>query len=135
VGAENEHPGYASENAGSQHLVELLRAIDESPCADNTLVVVTYDEFGGQWDHVPPPGLGGVAGVHDVWGPGTRLPAIVIAPWLRGNFVVDRAPHDTTSILTTIEHLFRLAPLTSRDGAVQDLSTVFLAKSPLEDEQ
>ena len=56
VGAENEHPGYASESAGSSHLVELLEAIEESDCRKDTLVVVAYDEFGGTWDHVPPPG-------------------------------------------------------------------------------
>ena len=55
-GAENEHPGYASEATGSNHLVDLLEAITGGPQAEDTLVVVTYDEFGGQWDHVPPPG-------------------------------------------------------------------------------
>jgi acid phosphatase len=54
VGSENEHPGYASESAGSNHLVELLQAIEDSACAKDTMVVVTYDEFGGQWDHVSP---------------------------------------------------------------------------------
>ena len=34
------------------------------------MVVVTYDEFGGQWDHVSPPGQGGAPGPHDKWGPG-----------------------------------------------------------------
>ena len=64
-----------------------------------------------------------------------RLPTLVIAPNLRGDFVVDGAHYDTTSILATIEHKFGLAPLSSRDAAVQDLSTVFTASSPLEDEQ
>ena len=57
-GAENEHPGYASEPDGSDHLVELLKTITSGPQAEDTLVVVTYDEFGGQWDHVSPPGKG-----------------------------------------------------------------------------
>ena len=57
-GAENEHPGYASEAEGSDHLVELLKTILAGPQARDTLVVVTYDEFGGQWDHVSPPGQG-----------------------------------------------------------------------------
>ena len=57
-GAENEHPGYASEPNGSDHLVDLLKTITTGPQAKDTLVVVTYDEFGGQWDHVPPPGAG-----------------------------------------------------------------------------
>src|SRR3954454_15676767 len=43
VGAENEHPGYASEHDGSDHLVDLLQAINGSSCAKDTLVIVTYD--------------------------------------------------------------------------------------------
>jgi acid phosphatase len=129
IGAENEHPGYASEHSGSSHLVDLLSAIQSSRCAKDTMVVVTYDEFGGQWDHVSPPGLGGT-GPSDQWGPGTRIPALVLAPRLRDDFVVDRVSHDTTSILATIEHRFGLDPLTSRDGAVSDLSSVFSARGP-----
>jgi phospholipase C len=130
IGAENEHPGYASEPNGSDHLVELLKAIDGGHCRKATMVIVTYDEFGGQWDHVPPPGQGGAPGPHDQWGPGTRLPALVIAPGLRGQFVVDGVQHDTTSILATIEHRFGLAPLGPRDAAVNDLASVFSAKKP-----
>jgi phospholipase C len=128
VGAENEHPGYASANAGSMHLVDLVQAVENSRCAKNTMVVVTYDEFGGQWDHVTPPGQGGKRGPHDVFGPSTRIPALVIAPHLRGNFVVDHTQHDTTSIVATIERRFDLKPLSSRDAAVRDLSSVFEAK-------
>jgi phospholipase C len=129
VGAENEHPGYTGEHGGSDHLVSLLRLIERGACASRTLVVVTYDEFGGQWDHVPPPGQGGGgSGAHDEWGPGTRIPALVIAPGLRKRRVVDHASHDTTSILATIERRFRLRPLTSRDRAVSDLTSVFRAR-------
>jgi phospholipase C len=128
VGAENEHPGYASESQGSDHLVTLLKSIDASRCAKDTMVVVTYDEFGGQWDHVPPPGQGNNDGPHDKWGPGTRVPGLVLAPGLRGRSVVDSASHDTTSILSTIEHRFGLAPLSSRDAQARDLSTVFAAR-------
>ena len=91
-------------------------------------MIVTYDEFGGEWDHVPPPGQGTTTpGPHDLHGPGTRIPALVIAPGLRGKFVVDDASHDTTSVLGTIERRFDLAPLTGRDAAVRDLATVFTA--------
>jgi phospholipase C len=128
VGLENEHPGYTSESRGSDHLVQLLQAIQGGACAKDTMVVVTYDEFGGQWDHVSPPGQGGTAGPHDLWGPGTRVPALIVSPFLRGNFVVDHAQYDTTSILATIEHRYGLAPLSSRDAAVNDLSNVFAAK-------
>ncbi len=129
LGEENEHPGYASETAGSGHLVALLQAIEGSTCAKDTMVVVTYDEFGGQWDHVPPPGQGSAtAGPHDPWGPGTRVPALILAANLPGKFLVDDTEHDTTSILATIEHRFGVAPLTSRDGSVADLSSVYTAR-------
>ena len=124
VGLENEHPGYTSESRGSSHLVDLLQSIQSSACAKDTMVVVTYDEFGGQWDHVSPPGQGGTAGPHDLWGPGTRIPALIVAPFLRGNFVVDHTQYDTTSILATIEARWGLDPLSSRDAAVNDFSNV-----------
>jgi acid phosphatase len=130
VGSENEHPGYASVTAGSSHLMDLLKAVENSRCAKDTMVVVTYDEFGGQWDHVTPPGQGGKGGPHDVFGPSTRIPALVIAPHLRGDFVVDHTQHDTTSVVATIERRFDLEPLSSRDAAVNDLSSVFRASRP-----
>src|SRR5262249_58116809 len=100
--------------------------IERSRCARSTMVVVTYDEFGGQWDHVSPPGQGhSTPGPHDQWGPSTRIPALVLSPALRHKFVVDHASHDTTSIDATIEHRFGLAPLSSRDARVNDLFTVF----------
>jgi acid phosphatase len=141
IGLENEHPGYTSEIRGSDHLVSLLEAIDDSACAKDTMVIVTYDEFGGQWDHVSPPGQGqppcqfqlwqpgGVTPCsHDQWGPGTRIPTLVVSPFLRGNFVVDHTQYDTTSILATIESRWGLHPLSSRDAAASSLSNVFAAK-------
>ena len=128
VGAENEHPGYASAHTGSSHLMDLVQAVENSRCANDTMVVVTYDEFGGQWDHVTPPGQGGKGGPHDVFGPSTRIPALVISPSLRGRFVVDHTQYDTTSIAATIERRYDLDPLSSRDAAVHDLSRVFQAR-------
>ena len=133
IGLENEHPGYTSEGRGSDHLVQLLRSIQASKCAKDTMVVVTYDEFGGQWDHVSPPGQGGAPGPHDKWGPGTRIPTLIIAPETHGDFAVDHTQYDTTSILATIEHRWDLQPLGSRDAAVNDLSGVFSAQETKED--
>jgi acid phosphatase len=131
IGEENEHPGYASEPLGSSHLVDLVKSVENSACADSTMVIVTYDEFGGQWDHVPPPGqAGGTAGPHDEWGPGTRIPAVVITRRLHGSFVVDSAEHDTTSILSTLEHRYGLQPLGPRDAAVNDVASAFSATRP-----
>jgi phospholipase C len=131
IGLENEHPGYTSVSEGSNHLVQLLKTIEGSSCAKDTLVLVTYDEFGGQFDHVAPPGQGGVQGAHDQWGPGTRVPALFVVPNSHDDdFAVDHTQYDTTSILATIEHRYHLAPLSTRDAAVNDFSNVFDAKEP-----
>ena len=115
IGRENEHPGYASQPNGDSHLVQILEALENGPQAKDTLVVVTYDEFGGQWDHMSPP-------VADEWGPGTRIPAVVVFPGLPQRFTVDHTPHDTTSILAEIEHHFGLQPVATRDALATDLS-------------
>jgi phospholipase C len=118
VGEENEHPGYASEHNGSDHLVDLIKAIESGPDGENTAIIVTYDEFGGQWDHVPPP-TG--AGISDRFGPGTRIPTLIISPKLEECFSVDHHEYDTTSIIATIERKYGLAPLGTRDAAVRSL--------------
>jgi acid phosphatase len=119
IGEENEHPGYSSEHAGSSHLVDLIKAVESGPDAKDTAIVVTYDEFGGQWDHVSPPTRPGVS---DPMGPGTRVPTLIISPKLDRRFTVDHTSHDTTSILATIEHRYGLQPLSSRDASVADLA-------------
>jgi acid phosphatase len=127
VGEENEHPGYASTDNGEMHLVQLLQGILGGPDGKDTLVVVTYDEFGGQWDHVAAPGQGPDAadGPSDEFGPSTRVPALIIG----GGFTrsgVDHQSHDTTSILATIERAYGLAPVGSRDAEVTDLRHALL---------
>ena len=94
------------------------------------MVVVTYDEFGGQWDHVPPPGQGDNNGPARPVGPRNPRPALVVAPHLKGRFVVDHTQYDTTSILATIEQRYHLAPLATRDADVNSLSDVFDARRP-----
>ncbi|HEY8163262.1 MAG TPA: alkaline phosphatase family protein [Methylocystis sp.] len=122
LGSDNEHPGYTDETDGSSHLVKLVKAIVDGPNGHDTLIVIAYDEFGGAWDHVPPPSSANPIGPYDVWGPGTRIPAILISAKLTHSGV-DHSAHDTTSILKLIEERFRLAPLGSRDAAVKSLST------------
>ena len=120
IGEENEHPGYASQSNGDSHLVDLLKTILNGPDGKNTLVIVTYDEFGGQWDHASPPGNPGNPGPHDKWGPGTRIPAMLISARF-AHSGVDHVEHDTTSIMATLEHLYGLAPVGERDANVPDL--------------
>jgi phospholipase C len=120
-GAENEHPGYASATSGSMHLVDLVKAVMQGPQARSTLVLVTYDEFGGQWDHVPPPGKGSpTPGAHDAFGPGTRIPALLISKTFRRSGV-DHRSYDTTSIIATLERSLNLKPVGIRDTKVHAL--------------
>jgi acid phosphatase len=109
----NEHSGYADIAAGDQHIADVVSHLEKSPQWPHMLVVVTYDENGGIWDHVAPP-------KGDRWGPGTRIPAIVISPYARKGFV-DHTPMDTTSILRFITKRFELPTLRGielRDAAV-----------------
>jgi phospholipase C len=131
LGIDNEHPGYTSEPNGSDHLVDLINAVETGPQAGNTLIVVTYDEFGGQWDHVSPPGLGtpAAAGQSDQFGPGSRVPTLLVARSLTRSGV-DHTVYDTTSILRTIEAQFGLAPIGTRDAAVNDLGPAIAAGRP-----
>jgi hypothetical protein len=105
----------------------LIKTILNGPNGKDTMVIVTYDEFGGQWDHVSPPGTDDQHGPHDAFGPGTRIPALVLSASIRKSGV-DHEQLDTTSILATIEHRFGLKPLknattgrSTRDAYVDDL--------------
>jgi phospholipase C len=107
-GEDDEHPGYASVLKGDQHTADILDCIRNSPEWAGTLVIVTYDENGGQWDHAAPP-------ARDKWGPGTRVPLIVVSPFARPG-MVDHTQYDTLSILKLIELRYGLAPLTEADA-------------------
>ncbi len=116
-GIDNEHPSYTNVIAGEAHAIALIDAVRNGPAWADTAIIVTYDENGGFWDHVAPP-----AG--DRWGPGTRVPTLVISPLARKGFV-DATPYDASSILALIERRFGLAPLGSRDAAAADMTAAF----------
>jgi phospholipase C len=117
VGEDNEHPGYASVLAGENHTAFLIELIQNSALWKDTAVIVTYDENGGMWDHVAPP-------KGDRWGPGTRVPTLLISPFAKRGFV-DHTVMDTTAIAKLIETRFRLQPLGSRDAASPDMTQGF----------
>ena len=109
----NQHAGYANIADGDAHLADLIAKLQAGPQWKSMLIVVTYDEFGGIWDHMPPP-------KGDKLGPGTRIPAIVISPFAK-NGVVDHTPYDTASILRFITRRWNLEPLpgfVARDRAL-----------------
>ena len=109
----NQHAGYASVAEGDAHLAEVVAKLRASPQWRHMVIVITYDEFGGAWDHVaPPPG--------DLLGPGARIPALIISPYARHG-TVDHTPYDTASILRLMTRRFDLEVLpgiTRRDAAL-----------------
>lgn len=113
VGRINQHPQYADLKSGDAHLAEVVARLRASPNWKNMLIIVTADENGGAWDHVAPPKI-------DRFGPGTRVPTLIISPFAKKGFV-DHTVYDTTSILRTIETRFDLTPLTERDARAADL--------------
>jgi phospholipase C len=124
-GIFNQHPGYAGLKAGDEHVGRLVELLKKSPHRDSFAVIITYDEFGGFWDHVPPP-RGPEAGAKaDRWGPGPRIPAILVSPFAKKGFI-DSTQYDTTSILKLIQDRFDLEPLPSpRVNAAANLANAF----------
>ena len=111
-GLYNQHPGYANVTNADQKIADLVTKLKASPQWKNMVIVVTYDENGGQWDHVAPP-------KGDKLGPGTRIPALIISPYSKVG--VDHTQYDTASVLRLITRRFglpTLAGLTKRDTAL-----------------
>ncbi|WAH57982.1 acid phosphatase [Pseudomonas silvicola] len=119
----NMHAGYADVAAGDRHIATALKVLRNSPQWKNMVVVVTVDENGGWWDHVAPP-------KGDRWGPGTRIPALVVSPFARKG-TVDHTVYDTASILRLITRVFKLETL---DGLKQrDDAMVARGQKPMGD--
>ncbi len=119
----NMHAGYADIASGDRHIARALKVLQESPQWKNMVVVVTVDENGGWWDHVAPP-------KGDRWGPGTRVPALVVSPFARKG-TVDHTVYDTASILRLITRVFQLETL---DGLKQrDDAMIARGQKPMGD--
>jgi acid phosphatase len=110
----NMHAGYSDVADGDRHICAVVQALRASPQWKNMLVVVTFDENGGWWDHVSPP-------KGDRWGPGSRIPAILISPHVRKGHV-EHTMYDTGSIIRFITRRFgleRLAGIKMRDEGMK----------------
>src|SRR5262249_14300827 len=116
IGSRNEHPGYSGLLSGQQHVAGIVHAIQNSPEWEHTLIVLTYDENGGFWDHVAPPST------HGVWGVGNRVPAVIISPFAKRG-VVDHTELNTLSILKTVEERFDLDALNDLDAKASALTS------------
>lgn len=121
AGRYTEHPAYTDVISGDEHIDMILNRLKNSPQWQHMAVIVTYDENGGFWDHVPPPSGPGWS---DRWGPGTRIPTIIVSPYARSGYV-DKTSYDTTSILKFITRRFGLEPLPGVRANVGDLTGAF----------
>lgn len=117
IGELNQHPGYAEVIAGDKHVAGLLQQLRKSALWKDVAVIITSDENGGYWDHVVPP-------KKDKWGPGTRVPTLIVSPFAKKGYV-DHTEYDTTSILRFIELRYGLKPLGERDAKANDLTNAF----------
>ena len=118
AGKLTQHPSYTDIQSGDIHIADLLERLEKSPQWKNMVVIVTYDENGGYWDHVPPPAGPGWG---DRWGPGTRVPTIIVSPFAKRGYV-DHTSYDTTSILKLITRRFGLEPLPGVRANTGDLT-------------
>jgi len=130
--ADSEHPTVGrfagtsqsvSVCVGENWTVEQVNAIMQGPDWPTTAIVITWDDFGGFYDHVPPPAA-------DQFGYGPRVPLIVISPYAKEGFV-SHTVYEFASVLRLIETRFNLAPLTTRDAIANSLLDLFdFSKAP-----
>lgn len=115
-GGDSERPP-ANVTEGQSRVQGIIDAIMRSSSWSSSAIILTWSDWGGYYDHVPPPQL-------DADGYGFRVPAIVMSPYSRRGYI-DHTVADFTSILKLIERLHGLSPLSARDAKSADLSSAF----------
>jgi phospholipase C len=115
-GGTSEHPPGQILN-GEISTMAIIDAIMRSSLWSSSAIILTWDDWGGWYDHVPPPQV-------DSDGYGFRVPALIVSPFAKSGYVFHETA-DFTSILKFVERLHGLAPLTSRDEQANDLLNAF----------
>ena len=139
----SQHPNY-DVALGEQLIHDVYTALRNSPVWNETLLILTYDEHGGCYDHVPPPTNAtppdAAAGEYgfDFKRYGPRVPTVLISPLIAAGTVFRvadaSAPLDHTSILRTLEMRWGVPPLTARDAAAPDVGNVLTLAAPRTDD-
>ena len=121
--ADSEHPP-ADSVRGMRHVADLVNAIMQSSAWKDTAIVVTWDDYGGFYDHVPPPQVDG-------YGYGPRVPALILSPYAKPGYI-SHTRFDFTSPLKLIETKYGLPPLSTRDASASDMRDCFdFSQKPL----
>jgi phospholipase C len=130
-GTNDDHP-HADIRRGQAFLSNVVKSVLESPQWSKTVLIITYDEWGGFFDHVRPPRL------PDLFRPtakeehntaGFRVPAYVVSPFARRGHVAHNQ-YDHSSMLKMVEWRFGLKPLTPRDAAARNIAEVLDFSAP-----
>ena len=116
TGVGSEHPP-GSSCVGENWTVHKVNSVMQGPNWDSTAIFVTWDDFGGFYDHAPPPSV-------DNFGFGPRVPLLIISPWARRH-KISHTLYEFSSLLKFAEVRFGLAPLTDRDVQANDLTDAF----------
>jgi phospholipase C len=109
---DSEHPP-ESMCEGENWSVNVLNAVMQGPDWSSTVVFITWDDFGGLYDHVEPPQV-------DQFGLGPRVPLLIISPYAKPGYV-SHTRYDHTSVLKFVETRYGLRALTSRDAAANNM--------------
>jgi phospholipase C len=132
TGNNSDHASYANATGGPSWVASIVNAIGNSAYWSDTAIIITWDDWGGWYDHVPPPKI-----VNDgiSWGSGYaygfRVPLIVVSPYAKAGYI-SHVPHDFGSILNLIEKTFGLPSLGYADAYADDLSDCFdLRQKPI----
>ena len=102
---------------GENWTVRTINAVMESSIWERTAIVLTWDGFGGFYDHVPPPHV-------DLYGLGPRVPALIISPWAKPGHV-DGRTYEFSSVLKLAERIYDLPALHERDARANDMLGAF----------
>lgn len=116
ITANAEHPPSGT-CGGENWTVKTLNALMQGPDWNSTVVFLLWDDFGGFYDHVPPPAL-------DIFGLGPRVPLLIISPWVKPGTVV-HTQYEFSSMLKFVETIFGLPALTHRDAQAANMLDAF----------
>jgi phospholipase C len=116
TGQESDH-ALSNDGSGPSWVASIVNAIGTSPYWASTAIFITWDDWGGWYDHVAPP-------IYDAYEYGFRVPLIVVSPYARPGYI-SHATHDFGSILRFIEEDFELPTMGYADARADDLTDCF----------
>ena len=138
LGGSSQHP--MDGLLGGEALIKATyEAIRNSPRWEHSLLIITYDETGGTWDHVAPPTTVAPDALRtynragfDFKALGPRVPAVIVSPWVTKG-MIDKRIYDHTSIIATTLGLFNGGTMTARDAAARNLIDLLRQPGPRQD--